>query len=318
MGADARLMFDRFATAGGTFIDTADCYQAGESERVLGDLLAADRDHFVLSTKFTLGTSPEPQIWHTGNSRKTMVRALEASLRRLKTDYVDLFWAHFCDEVTPIDEIVAAFDDLVRAGKILYSGLSNFAAWRVSRAVTMTEIRGWSPVVGVQSDYSLVARTAERELLPMAESLGLGAALWSPLGGGLLTGRYRRSREGWVGGRRVITTGNTDQNEEIVATLGDVARESGASPSQVAMAWVRGKAARLGTAAVPIIGPRTPEQLTEYLDALDLVLTSDQLSRLNRASAVPLGTPHEVSMAVRDDALGGDASRLARPAVPVA
>ena len=156
----------------------------------------ADRDYFVLATKYTLGTTATDGISRTGNSRKNMVRSVEGSLKRLKTDRIDLYWAHFADGVTPMEEIVRAFDDLVRAGKILYAGFSNFPAWRISRADLLAELRGWAPVAGIQIEYSLAQRTADRELLPMAEALGLGAALWSPLGGGFLTGKYRLSDKG--------------------------------------------------------------------------------------------------------------------------
>lgn len=176
-GADreeARAIFDRFAKAGGTFIDASDSYQSGQAEEMLGDFLAKDRDHFVLATKFGIG-SARPRISQTGNSRKNIVRSVEASLKRLGTDYIDLYWAHFPDALTPVEEILAAVDDLVRSGKILHAGLSNFPAWRVSRAVTIAELRGSSSIIGVQAEYSLVERTADRELLPMAAGLGLGA-----------------------------------------------------------------------------------------------------------------------------------------------
>jgi aryl-alcohol dehydrogenase-like predicted oxidoreductase len=172
---DARKMFDRFVQAGGTFIDTADTYQFGQSERLVGELIASDRDTFVLATKYTLGSIPNGGVSRLGNSRKNMMRSVEDSLKRLNTDRIDLYWAHFPDEVTPVEEILRAFDDLVRAGKILYAGLSNFPAWRVSRAVTLADLHGWAPVVGVQIEYSLADRTADREILPMAEGLGLGA-----------------------------------------------------------------------------------------------------------------------------------------------
>jgi aryl-alcohol dehydrogenase-like predicted oxidoreductase len=178
--ADAKQLFDAYVEAGGNFIDTADNYQFGESEEIVGDFIAADRDHFVLATKYTLGTNDAHGVSRTGNSRKNMVRSVEGSLKRLKTDRIDLYWAHFADGMTPMEEIVRAFDDLVRAGKIHYAGLSNFPAWRVARADLLAELRGWAPIAGIQVEYSLAERTADRELLPMAEALGLGVALWSP------------------------------------------------------------------------------------------------------------------------------------------
>ncbi len=164
-------MFDRFAEAGGTFLDTADAYQFGQSEELVGKFIAADRDHFVLATKFTNGAGPQPGISTTGNSRKNMVASQEASLKRLGTDYIDLFWVHFPDDLTPMEEILRGLDDLVSSGKILHAALSNFPAWRVSRAATLADLKNWAPVAGIQIEYSLVERSADRELLPMAESL---------------------------------------------------------------------------------------------------------------------------------------------------
>lgn len=265
---EARRMFDRFAEAGGTFLDTADSYQFGESEQLVGTFVAADRDHFVLATKFTNGATPQPGISRTGNSRKNMLASLEASLARLGTDYIDLYWVHFPDGLTPMEEILRGLDDLVSSGKILHAALSNFPAWRVSRAVTLADLKNWAPVVGIQTEYSLVERSADRELLPMAEGLGLGAALWSPLGGGLLTGKYRRSAEGRLTDlKAVIHTEDTAQKTAVVDAVLAIAQETGASPAQVALAWVRERAARASTSFVPIIGPRSLAQLDSYLSA---------------------------------------------------
>ena len=194
-GETARML-ERFGDAGGTFLDTAESYQAGESEEILGELLTSRRDQFTVATKFAVGINPASGVQGTGGSRRNMIRAVEGSLARLRTDRIDLLWVHFPDPVTPVAEIVRALDDLVRSGKILYAGLSNFPAWRTARAVTLAEVRGWAPIVGVQFEYSLVERSADREVLPMAEALGLGATFWSPLGGGLLTGKYRHQPEG--------------------------------------------------------------------------------------------------------------------------
>ncbi|MFJ8000782.1 aldo/keto reductase [Streptomyces sp. NPDC096310] len=316
---EARRIFDRFAEAGGTFLDTADAYQFGESEELTGKFIAADRDHFVLATKFTLGAAPQPGISTTGNSRKNMVASVEASLKRLGTDSIDLLWVHFPDELTPIEEILRGLDDLVSAGKIHHAGLSNFPAWRVSRAVTLTELRNWAPVVGIQHEYSLVERTADRELLPMAESLGLGAALWSPLGGGLLTGKYRRSAEGRLNDwGRVVHTESTGQKTAVVDTVLAIAEETGVTPAQVAVAWVRERAARSATPLVPIIGPRSLTQLDGYLGALDIRLEPEQFARLSEVSAVPLGAPHEKVADSLPNIQGGDPGRVIAPAPPVA
>jgi aryl-alcohol dehydrogenase-like predicted oxidoreductase len=316
---ESRRMFDRFAEAGGTFLDTADGYQFGESEELVGKFISADRDHFVLATKFALGASPQPGISRTGNSRKNMVSSVEASLRRLGTDYIDLYWVHFPDDLTPMEEILRGIDDLVSSGKILHAALSNFPAWRVSRAVTLADLKNWAPIAGIQIEYSLVERTADRELLPMAESLGLGAALWSPLGGGLLTGKYRRSAEGRLTDlKAVIHTESTDQKTVVVDTVLAIAEETDATPAQVSVAWLRERAAQASTSFVPIIGPRNLTQLDGYLGALDVRLTPEQFTRLSDASAVPLGVPHEGIANIRNVVTGGSADRVILPATPVA
>ncbi|MFJ2967303.1 aldo/keto reductase [Streptomyces collinus] len=316
---EARRIFDRFAEAGGTFLDSADGYQFGESEELTGKLISADRDHFVLATKFALGATPQADISRTGNSRKNMVASVEASLKRLSTDYIDLLWVHFPDELTPMEELLRGLDDLVSAGKIHHAALSNFPAWSVSRAVTLADLKNWAPVVGIQHEYSLVERTADRELLPMAESLGLGAALWSPLGGGLLTGKYRSSTEGRLSDLgMVVHTESTGQKTAVVDTVLAIAEETGTTPAQVAVAWVRERAARSVATLVPIIGPRSLAQLDSYLGALDVHLTGDQYTRLTEVSAVPLGMPHEGIAASLDRLQGGTADRVTAPVVPVA
>ena len=227
--------------------------------------------------------------------------------------------------MTPVDEIVATFDDLVRAGKILHGGLSNFPTWRVARAATLTELRGsggggggGSSLIGIQVEYSLAARDAERELLPMAEALGLGTAAYSPLGGGLLTGKYRRSDEGrlttW---KAVIQKEDTTQKTAVLDAVLHIAKEAGAQPSQVAMAWLRERARRSAGTIIPIIGPRTLAQLDDYLTALDVGLSATQYDRLAAASAPALGIPHEGDARVLNSILGGQAAQFDRLA-PVA
>ncbi|WP_077801568.1 aldo/keto reductase [Streptomyces sp. JHA26] len=314
---EAYKIFDRFTEAGGTLIDTSDSYQMGTAEQFLREFLGRERDNYVLTTKFSLGTGrPHPST--TGNSRKAVVRSVEASLKRLGTDYLDLYWAHLPDGLTPVEEILAALDDLVRMGKIMYAGLCNFPAWRVSRAVTLAELRGWSPLVGVQFEYSLAERSADRELLPMAEALGLGAALFAPLGGGLLTGKYRTGSAGrlsdWEG--RGIRTEDSEQRTRVLDTVLDVARATGLTPAQVSMAWLRARAAHSPTTLVPLIGPRSADQLEGYLSALDVTLDDALVARLDEVSAVPLGQPHELVAGALRSAQGGQA--VIRPAVPVA
>lgn len=295
---EAKRIFETYAEAGGTFLDTADVYQFGESETLLGEFLGRDRDDFVLASKFSQGARRGQGP--TGNSRKAVLASLEASLRRLGTDHLDVYWAHWPDYVTPTEEIVATFDDLVRAGTIRYGGLSNFPAWRVARAATLSPA-----VTGAQFEYSLADRTAERELLPMADGLGLGTLLWSPLGGGLLTGKYRTGSEGRLTTlQRVIQREDTKQKTAVLDAVLAVAGELAVPPSQVAIAWLRARASRAATTVLPIIGPRTHEQLTDYLAALDVQLTDAQYDRLAKVSAPVLGVPHDDALANRDSVLG--------------
>lgn len=198
-GADAetsKAIFNAYADAGGNFIDTADVYQFGQSEEILGDLLDGRRQDFVLATKFTRGDRANAGRLVTGNSRKAMVACVEASLKRLKTDRIDLYWVHWPDHVTPSEEIVRGFEDLARAGKILYAGLSNFPAWRIARAATIAELTNAVPIAAAQFEHSLVRREPEADLFPAAQALGLGIVTWSPLGGGMLTGKYRHGEKG--------------------------------------------------------------------------------------------------------------------------
>ncbi|MFC0554577.1 aldo/keto reductase [Planotetraspora thailandica] len=316
---EAKAMFDRFAEAGGTLLDTADGYQMGESERMLGEFLKSDREHFVVASKYTSGAGAAGGVSLTGNNRKNMFRSVEQSLRRLGTDYLDLYWVHFPDAVTPIEEILRGLDDLVAEGKILHAGLSNFPAWRVSHAAAIAELRGWAPVAGIQIEYSLVQRTPERELLPMADALGLGVAQWSPLGGGLLTGKYRTSAEGrltdW---QRLIHAEDTAQKTAVIDEVLAIAGETGATPAQVSVAWMLERGRRSTTAYVPVIGPRSVKQLDDYLGALDVRLSDEQFTRLDTVSAVPLGVPYETDESMLDVVLGGDRARFDLPAVPVA
>ncbi|HEY0147079.1 MAG TPA: aldo/keto reductase [Methylovirgula sp.] len=287
---EARRIFDAYAVAGGNFIDTANGYQFGQSEEIVGDLLSGRRDDFVLATKFSVRTDMNSGILVTGNSRRAMVASVEASLKRLKTDRIDLYWVHMSDGVTPVEEIVRGFDDLVRAGKIVYAGLSDFPAWRVARAVTIAELRGAAPIAGLQVEHSLVERSTEQELLPAGHALGLGIVAWSPLGGGVLTGKYRQGEKGRAEGfgGKVFQAENTPQRTAILDTLIAVAKDAGVTPSEIAIAWVAAKG------ALPIIGPRTLAQLENNLGATKVVLSTDQIARLDKVSAIPAGFPYTV------------------------
>jgi aryl-alcohol dehydrogenase-like predicted oxidoreductase len=318
--AESRAIFSAYAEAGGNFIDTADSYQFGESEELVGEFIAADRDYFVVATKYTLGTTATDGISRTGNSRKNMIRSLEASLERLKTDRIDLYWAHFADGMTPMEEIIRAFDDLTRAGKIHYAGLSNFPAWRVSRADLLAEMRGWGPIAGIQVEYSLAERTAERELLPMAEALGLGAALWSPLGGGFLTGKYRLGDQGRINSllARLVHTENTERERATLNIIIAIAKEVDRSPTEVAIAWMLHKARLSTTALIPILGPRTYEQLAGSLGALEVNLSQEQIGRLDETSQIAFGTPHEQTHGSAAAIAGGKPELLQTRIIPVA
>jgi aryl-alcohol dehydrogenase-like predicted oxidoreductase len=287
----ARIM-ERFAEAGGNFVDTANYYAGGESERIVGELTAAERERWVLSTKYTLSMRPDDPNGG-GAHRKSLVQSLEASLRRLGTDYLDLYWVHIWDVFTPVEEVVRALDDVVRAGKVLYVGISDTPAWIVAQAVTLADLRGWTRFVGLQVPYSLVERSVERELLPMAQALELTVTAWSPLGGGLLSGRYGSDRQR-PDDTRVAALGQsglTDRNLAIADVVNAVAAERGVSSAQVAIAWVRAQQAR--AVIVPILGARRREQLEDNLGALELELTAAELARLEEVSRIQLGFPHD-------------------------
>lgn len=296
---EARAMFDGYLDAGGNFLDTADTYQAGQSEVLLGEFIKGQRDDLVVATKYTMGALPGggAGVSATGNSRKNMMRSVDASLTRLGTDYIDLLWTHLPDGVTPMEEILRGFDDLVRSGKILYAGLSNFPAWRVARADLLAELRGWAPLAGIQIEYSLAERTPDRELLPMAEALGLGVATWSPLGGGFLTGKYRNqdanadARLTKLG--MLVHTETNARHTALLDAVTSVAAQVDAPATHVAIAWLLARARRSTTGIVPILGSRTRAQFDATIGALALKLDDTQLRQLDDASAIPLGVPHD-------------------------
>lgn len=284
-GADpevGKAVFNAYAEAGGNFIDSADVYQFGQSEELLGTLLEGRREDFVLATKFTNGAAPDANRLVTGNSRKAMAASVEASLKRLRTDRIDIYWAHHPDGITPVEEIIRGFEDLARAGKIVYAGLSNFAAWRLARAVTLAELTHAVPIAAAQFEHSLVHREPEVELFPASHALGLGIVTWSPLGGGMLTGKYRRGEKGRAEGfgGRVFQAENSIQRTKILDTVLAIAGELGVTAGQVAIAWA-------GThGAVPIIGPRSVAQFNDNLGALALELSPEQIGRLDAVSSL--------------------------------
>jgi aryl-alcohol dehydrogenase-like predicted oxidoreductase len=288
-------MLEGFAEAGGNFVDTANSYTNGSSERILGKLIADDRDHWVLSSKYALSARPsDPNAG--GSHRKNLIQSLEASLRRLATDYIDVFWVHVWDVFTPIEEVVRALDDVATAGKVRYVGVSDTPAWVVAQATMLADLRGWNRFAGLQLPYSLVERTPERDLLPMARALDLTVTAWGPLGQGVLNGRYGAGRE-TSAATRLAALGAygeavlNERNLQIAAAVNTIADERGCSTPQVAIAWIL--AQRHRAVIVPIIGARTRRQLDDNLAALDVELTEDELAKLDAASRIPLGFPHD-------------------------
>lgn len=287
--ADARTIFDRFAEAGGSFIDTADHYADGESEKVLADCIGSARDNFVIATKWSV--SKVLGVRQSGNSRRNMMRAVEASLGRLKTDRIDLLFLHIWDFTTPWEEIMRGLDDLVRSGKVLYVGISDTPAWEISRAQMMAELRGWAPFVSLQIPYSLAQRQVERELLPMAATLGLGVMAWSPLAAGVLSGKYGSHNRQTSAGRGTRGSEIPETTIRIADKVIEVAKRIGVTPAQVALAWVRQRAG--ACPIVPIIGARTPEQFDDNLRCLALSLDADAMQSLDEVSAIEMGFPHD-------------------------
>ncbi len=285
--AESRRVYDRFRAEGGNFIDTANVYAAGTSEKFLGEFMASERERVVLATKYT-GPMRSRDVNAAGNSRKNMMESVHASLKRLNTDYIDLYWVHARDYLTPIEEVMRGLDDLVRQGKVLYVGVSDTPAWVVSQANTIAEFRGWSRFVGLQIRYSLVDRTVERELLPMARALDLAVTPWGIVGSGVLTGKYNQNRD--ADGRARQRELLSDRSLEIAAEVVAVAEEVGATASQVAIAWVRRGEGNI----IPLVGARTLEQLEDNLGCLTVTLSDEQLDRLDRVSAIAPGFPHDM------------------------
>jgi aryl-alcohol dehydrogenase-like predicted oxidoreductase len=296
---ESEAILARFLDRGGNFIDTANGYTLGHSEVIIGDFLARtpkQRDRVVIATKFFTNMFPgDPN--GGGASRKSLTAACEESLRRLKTSYIDLYWMHMWDKFTPIEETMRALDDLVRAGKVRYVGFSDTPAWKTAQAQTIAQFRGWTPLVALQIEYSLVERTVEGELMPMARELGLGVTPWGPLRGGALSGKYTRANAGQLHADRGarVTAYLNEPTYRIVDELVRIGREIGATPATVAVAWVQ---ARAGVAST-IIGARTREQLEQNLTAADVSLTSGQIAALDAISepALPFPEPFLRSIA---------------------
>src|SRR6201995_1341140 len=288
--AEAAAILSAYLDRGGNSVDTANIYTGGHSEKIIGDWFAAHperRDRVVLGTKFFGNLYPgDPN--GGGAGRKGIVQQLENSLRRLRTDYVDLYWLHNFDPATPIEETLRALDDLVAAGKVRYLGLSDLPAWKVAQAATISGFRGWAPVTALQLEYSLLARTPEAELIPAARDLGIGVMPWSPLRNGLLSGKYGRDLPAPADSARAsrpeIFGTASEHDFEVIAAVRDVAAETGASPAAVALAWVQGRPGVTST----VIGARRVSQLEDNLAALDVTLSAHQRARLDKLAAPAL------------------------------
>lgn len=284
---ECRRMIEAFAEAGGNVIDTAVNYRDGASEDIVGQLLEGRRDSFVVSTKYTVSRDQaDPNA--SGNQRKNFRGSLETSLRRLRTDYLDIYWVHLWDRHTPIEETMRVLDDAVQGGKVLYVGISDAPAWLVARANTLAEWRGWSPLVGLQVPYSLLQRDIERELLPMAEAFGMTVAGWSPLSGGVLSGKYTRP-EAADPGTRLDAGSISDHARAVAQTVQEVADELGATCSQVSIAWTRLRSRQVH----PILGARNVDQLIDNLGGMDLDLPPEAARRLEDATGFDVGFPSD-------------------------
>jgi aryl-alcohol dehydrogenase-like predicted oxidoreductase len=288
---DAQAIMDRYLDLGGNFIDTANLYTRGHSEKIIGDHLGRDkakRDRLVIATKFSANLHPgDPN--GGGSGRKSILAACEESLRRLQTDYIDLYWLHNWDKHTPIEETMATLHDLVRSGKVRYIGISDTPAWKTTQAQMIASMRGWTPFVGLQIEYSLLERTVEGELIPMALELGMGVTPWSPLRSGVLSGKYTRQNAGQVqGSGRTWAAGYLDERAyAIIDELHKVARQLDSTPARVALAWVQRRPGVTST----IIGARSLHQLEDNVAALELKLSAEQVAALDQLTTPTLNFP---------------------------
>lgn len=288
---DSEAILDRFIELGGNFIDTANAYTKGHSEKILGDHVGrhkSRRDRLVIATKFTSNLyAGDPN--GGGSNRKSIVAACEQSLRRLQTDYIDLYWLHAWDRLTPIEETMAALDDLVRSGKVRYIGVSDTPAWKVAEAQVLARFRGWAPFVALQIEYSLLERTVEGELIPMAQEMGLGVTPWSPLKSGVLSGKYTRANAGQVKADRGAWAESAlnERTYTIIDELQKIATELYSTPARVALAWVQGRPGVTST----IIGARTMAQLEDNVKALDVTLSQQHVAALDALSKPALNFP---------------------------
>jgi aryl-alcohol dehydrogenase-like predicted oxidoreductase len=289
-GADANeipKILTAYANAGGNFIDVADQYQLGEAEEIIGKFIGSQRHNFIICTKYTRSSETNPSPANLGNHRKAMRQAVDASLKRLNTDYIDIYMPHYDDGITPTEEVARGLEDLLKAGKVLYTGLANFPAWKAAA------IAGAIPVAALQIEYNLVQRTAERELMPLAKHFGLGTMIYSPLAGGLLTAKYRKG----LTGRLTLSATDGYQEDAAVKIILDelelIAAEVESTPGQVALAWT------LTKDAFSIVGARTLAHIEDSFKALSIKLSQGQLARLENVSAITMGYPHDLLKTVQ-------------------
>lgn len=288
---ESHRIFEAFVNAGGNFIDTACNYTNGTSETFVGEFIHPDRDRFVVATKYSLNTRPDDPNGG-GNHRKNMVQSVNESLKRLQTDYIDLLWLHAWDFTTPVEEVMRALDDLVRAGKVLYVGISDTPAWIVSQGNTLASLRGWTPFIGLQIEYNLLQRAPERDLLPMSKAFDIGVTAWAPLAGGALTGKYiNQSQETESKPKRLSPNSArlNERNTKIAKVVQDIANEIERTPAQVAINWLRQQSG----VVIPLIGARNVAQLNDNLGAVGFNLEAEYLHRLDEVSRIELGFPHE-------------------------
>ena len=302
---ESRKIFEAFADAGGNFVDTANLYTGGTSETFTGGFLKGRRERFVLATKYTLNMRPDDPNGG-GNHRKNLVQSLDASLKRLDTEYIDLYWVHAWDGMTPLEETMRALDDAVRAGKVLYVGISDAPAWVVSWANTLAELKSWTPFAALQIQYSLADRTPERDLMPMAKALDIAVTPWGILAGGVLSGKYKTPKDRPTGARYSkdeawAAAVVTERSVRIAESVSQVSKGIGRTASQVALAWVRQQPFGV---IVPILGAKTVAQLQDNLGSLDVTLGPDQLAMLDEVSKVDLGFPHDFLVQARSYIFG--------------
>jgi len=302
-GADKETSFaimDAFANAGGNFLDTANIYKLGTSEKIIGEFVSQrDRDYFVIATKYSLkDNTTNPNA--SGNNRKNMMRSVEASLKRLQTDFIDVLYLHIWDDLTPVDEVLRGIDDLIKQGKVNYAAISDTPAWIVSKGNTLAELMGWSQFIALQVEYSLLQRSPERDLIPMANHFGMTVTPWAPLAGGALTGKYLRGGTGRI---KAESNRRDDNSTRITKEVMAVAEKLGVEASHVALQWTR----QQGFGCIPIVGATKLDQLHDNIKMAGLVIPQEDIDRLNNASAIDLGFPGKFFMedGVRLNNFGG-------------